>query len=173
MTIRTKPGVARRVLSPIIALGTAAMPLAGLALAALGASPALAEASEVLMSTASSSGLAEAHSPAGLQADHDEPEYESIGSGMASYYGPELKGNRTASGERFDPSALTAAHRTLPLGSTVKVTNKRTGDSVLVRINDRGPFHGNRLIDLSEAAARRIGIKAAGSGVVDIAVLTA
>ncbi|KTR84983.1 lipoprotein [Novosphingobium barchaimii] len=89
---------------------------------------------------------------------------------MASYYGHELAGNRTASGERFNPADLTAAHRTLPLGSKVRVTNPRTGDSVIVRINDRGPFHGNRLIDLSEAAAREIGIRAAGSGKVELAV---
>lgn len=99
-----------------------------------------------------------------------KPAYEIIGTGMASYYGRELAGNRTASGERFDPSELTAAHRTLPLGTTVRVTNKRTGDSVLVRINDRGPFHRSRLIDLSEAAARQIGIRAAGRGMVELAV---
>lgn len=98
------------------------------------------------------------------------PVYQTIGSGMASYYGRELAGNRTASGERFNPTDLTAAHRTLPLGSKVRVTNPRTGDSVIVRINDRGPFHSNRLIDLSEAAARQIGIRATGSGVVEIAV---
>jgi rare lipoprotein A len=100
----------------------------------------------------------------------DEPSYQTIGSGKASYYGRELAGNRTASGERFDPSDLTAAHRTLPLGSKVRVTNPRTGDSVIVRINDRGPFHSNRLIDLSEAAARQVGIRAAGSGIVELSV---
>jgi rare lipoprotein A len=98
------------------------------------------------------------------------PNYEKIASGRASYYGRELAGNRTASGERFNPSDLTAAHRTLPLGSKVRVTNPKTGNSVIVRINDRGPFHSNRLIDLSEAAARQIGIRAAGSGIVDLAV---
>jgi len=96
--------------------------------------------------------------------------YHTVASGMASYYGRELAGNRTASGERFDPSDLTAAHRTLPLGSKVRVTNPRTGESVIVRINDRGPFHSNRLIDLSEAAAREIGIRSAGSGMVELAV---
>jgi rare lipoprotein A len=96
--------------------------------------------------------------------------YTKIGAGMASYYGRELAGNRTASGERFNPSDLTAAHRSLPLGSKVRVTNPRTGDSVIVRINDRGPFHASRLIDLSEAAAGEIGIRAAGRGMVEIAV---
>lgn len=98
------------------------------------------------------------------------PIYETIGSGMASYYGKELAGNRTASGERFNPAALTAAHRTLPLGSKIRVTNPKTGDSVIVRINDRGPFHSNRLIDLSEAAARQVGIRASGSGVVELSI---
>lgn len=99
-----------------------------------------------------------------------EQSYKTISSGKASYYGRELAGNRTASGERFNPGDLTAAHRTLPLGSKVRVTNARTGDSVIVRINDRGPFHGNRLIDLSEAAARLVGIRAAGSGIVELAI---
>ncbi|TCM19593.1 rare lipoprotein A [Novosphingobium sp. PhB165] len=97
-------------------------------------------------------------------------EFETIGSGMASFYGRELAGNRTASGDRFDPTALTAAHRTLPLGSQVRVTNPATGQSVIVTVNDRGPFHSNRLIDLSKAAADKIGISRAGSGKVEIAV---
>lgn len=92
--------------------------------------------------------------------------------GMASYYGRELAGARTASGERFDPAALTAAHRTLPFGTQVQVTNEATGDSVVVTINDRGPFHGNRVIDLSEAAAKEIGLARMGSGRVQLAVLT-
>jgi rare lipoprotein A len=100
----------------------------------------------------------------------EEQDFETIGSGMASFYGRELAGNRTASGERFDPTALTAAHRTLPLGSQVRVTNPANGQSVIVTVNDRGPFHSNRLIDLSKAAADKIGISRAGSGKVDIAV---
>lgn len=105
----------------------------------------------------------------------EEPEIEaagrSIGSGIASYYGNELAGNRTASGERFDPGKLTAAHRTLPMGSRVLVTNAANGKSVIVRINDRGPFHGNRVIDLSKSAASRIGLIARGSGRVEMALL--
>ncbi|MBJ7437952.1 MAG: septal ring lytic transglycosylase RlpA family protein [Sphingopyxis sp.] len=81
-----------------------------------------------------------------------------IGGGMASYYGNELAGNRTASGERFNPSQLTAAHRSLPFGSRVRVTNTANGDSVVVRINDRGPFSHGRVIDVSHAAAREIGM---------------
>ena len=79
--------------------------------------------------------------------------------GQASWYGAELAGRRTASGERFDPAGLTAAHRRLPLGTVAEVTNLATGQSVLVRINDRGPFHGKRLIDLSQGAARRLGVE--------------
>ncbi|HMP44350.1 MAG TPA: septal ring lytic transglycosylase RlpA family protein, partial [Sphingopyxis sp.] len=86
-----------------------------------------------------------------------------IAGGMASYYGRELAGNRTASGERFDPGQLTAAHRTLPFGSLVRVTNVSNGDSVVVRINDRGPFHGGRVIDVSHAAAREIGMHRSGT----------
>ncbi|MEL7729424.1 septal ring lytic transglycosylase RlpA family protein [Citromicrobium bathyomarinum] len=91
--------------------------------------------------------------------------------GEASFYGNELAGNRTASGEIFDPQKLTAAHRTLPLGSKVRVTNPRNGKTVVVRINDRGPFHGNRVIDLSTAAARSIGLIRSGTGRVNLALL--
>ena len=94
-----------------------------------------------------------------------------IGAGQASYYGTELEGRPTASGERFDPRALTAAHRTLPLGSKVRVTNARTGDSVIVRINDRGPFHAQRVIDLSHGAARAIGLLRTGTGRVRLALM--
>lgn len=94
-----------------------------------------------------------------------------MGTGEASFYGNELAGNRTASGERFDPRRLTAAHRTLPLGSEVRVTNPRNGESVVVRINDRGPYHGNRVIDLSYAAAREIGLIRSGTGRVNLALL--
>ncbi|MCA1748833.1 MAG: septal ring lytic transglycosylase RlpA family protein [Parasphingopyxis sp.] len=100
-----------------------------------------------------------------------EPEAEAIGGGEASYYGRELAGNRTASGEIFDPSGLTAAHRTLPMGSRVRVTHRRNGRSVVVRINDRGPFHGNRVIDLSEGAARQIGMVGAGRAQVGLELL--
>ena len=85
-----------------------------------------------------------------------------LGQGVASYYGYELAGNRTASGERFDPQALTAAHRTLPLGTKLRVVNEANGRSVVVRINDRGPFVGNRIIDVSYGAAREIGMVRAG-----------
>ena len=79
--------------------------------------------------------------------------------GLASYYG---SGERTATGERFDPSGMTAAHRTLPFGTRVRVTRVDTGDSVVVRINDRGPFKPGRVIDLSEGAARNLGMTDVG-----------
>ena len=94
-----------------------------------------------------------------------------IDGGMASYYGNELAGNRTASGERFNPGELTAAHRTLPFGSMVRVTNTSNGDSVVVRINDRGPFSHGRVIDVSHAAAREIGMHRSGTARVKLALL--
>lgn len=78
--------------------------------------------------------------------------------GVASWYGPGFHGRKTANGERFDMNALTAAHRTLPLGTQVRVTNKSNGRSVVVRINDRGPYVGRRVIDLSKASAQAIGV---------------
>jgi len=81
-----------------------------------------------------------------------------VQSGGASWYGPGFHGRKTANGERFNTHAMTAAHRSLPFGTRVKVTNHRTGNSVVVRINDRGPFVGGRIIDLSQASARAIGI---------------
>lgn len=78
--------------------------------------------------------------------------------GMASWYGPGFAGRLTANGERFDPSALTCAHRTFKFGTMLEVTNLDNGRSVLVRVNDRGPYAKNRVIDLSEEAARRLGM---------------
>ena len=89
----------------------------------------------------------------------------SISRGMASFYGYE-SGSRTASGERFNPEALTAAHRSLPFGTRVRVTNNWNGRSVIVRITDRGPFVGGRIIDLSTNAARHL--QMIGSGVASV-----
>ena len=94
-----------------------------------------------------------------------------IGSGMASYYGAELAGNRTASGELFDPSALTAAHRTLAFHSRVVVTNLANGKEVVVRVNDRGPWSKSRIIDISHAAAREIGMHRSGTARVSLELL--
>ena len=101
----------------------------------------------------------------------EAPDVTEIDGGMASYYGDELAGNRTASGERFDPDKLTGAHRSLPFGSLVRVTNVANGDSVVVRINDRGPFSRGRVIDISHAAARQIGMHRSGTARVKLALL--
>ena len=100
-----------------------------------------------------------------------EPPVQPIGDGVASYYGHELAGRPTASGERFNPERLTAAHRTLPFGSRVRVTNLRNGESIVVRINDRGPFAHGRVIDLSQAAARAIGMIRSGTARVKLELL--
>ena len=82
--------------------------------------------------------------------------------GVASWYGSFHAGRKTASGEPFDPNAMTAAHRTLPLGCIVQVTNVENGRTAMVRINDRGPYYANRIIDLSRAAADALGFRASG-----------
>lgn len=91
--------------------------------------------------------------------------------GIASWYGKKFHGKRTSSGEPYDMYAMTAAHRTLPLPSYVRVRNLRNGRAVIVRVNDRGPFLHNRLIDLSYAAALRLDIVSTGTGVVEIETL--
>jgi rare lipoprotein A len=90
--------------------------------------------------------------------------------GMASWYGRAHHGRRTASGERFDRMAMTAAHRTLPFGTVVRVTEPESGRSVTVRITDRGPFSRGRVLDLSEAAAAELGIH--GRGVAPVVIET-
>ena len=93
--------------------------------------------------------------------------------GQASFYGnqPGEGGPLTANGERYNPGGLTAAHKTLPFGTRVRVTSPRTGRSVVVRINDRGPFVGNRVIDLSVGAARAIGLTSSGVGTVRMDII--
>lgn len=91
--------------------------------------------------------------------------------GLASWYGRFHAGRKTASGERFDPRGLTGAHRTLPMGSIVRVTCRDTGKSVTVTINDRGPYVRPRIIDLSEGAARRLGFREDGLCRVTLEVL--
>ncbi|MGF1521310.1 MAG: septal ring lytic transglycosylase RlpA family protein [Leptolyngbyaceae cyanobacterium] len=95
----------------------------------------------------------------------------SVFTGQASWYGPGFHGRRTASGEVFNQEALTAAHRTLPFGTQVLVTNLSNDAQVIVRINDRGPFTGGRILDLSAAAAREIGLYSAGVGQIRLEVL--
>jgi rare lipoprotein A len=91
--------------------------------------------------------------------------------GIASWYGEEFQGRLTSSGEPYDMYAMTAAHRTLPLPSYVEVTNLDNGKKVVVRVNDRGPFYGERLIDVSYAAAHRLGMLGGGTANVRIRVL--
>ena len=98
------------------------------------------------------------------------PEPEKL-HGVASWYGQEFAGRTTANGEIFDPMLLTAAHRTLPFGTIVDVKNATNGQTVRVRVNDRGPYVGDRLIDLSYAAARQIGLIEPGKGDVDISIV--
>ncbi|GAA4781344.1 septal ring lytic transglycosylase RlpA family protein [Olivibacter ginsenosidimutans] len=88
--------------------------------------------------------------------------------GGASYYGDEFKGRRTASGQKFRQHKLTAAHKTLPFGTKVKVKNLNNGRTVKVKINDRGPFVSGRIIDLSKKAARRLGMLQSGTAPVEI-----
>lgn len=91
--------------------------------------------------------------------------------GIASWYGAKFHGRATSSGEPYDMYAMTAAHKSLPLPTYVQVTNLRNGRSAIVKVNDRGPFHDNRLIDLSYAAATKLGILGQGTGLVEVKAL--
>jgi rare lipoprotein A len=96
---------------------------------------------------------------------NDDPMKEQ---GLASWYGRKFHGQKTSSGEVYDMFAMTAAHKTLPIPSYARVTSLRSGQSVVVRVNDRGPFHDGRVIDLSYAAAAKLGIAGPGSGPVEV-----
>lgn len=96
-------------------------------------------------------------------------EYEETG--MASWYGPDFHGKKTANGEVYNSATMTAAHPTLPMPSMVKVTNMRNNKSVIVRVNDRGPFSKSRVIDVSEKAAEALGFKGQGTTIVRIQLL--
>lgn len=111
--------------------------------------------------------------PATEEPAASKPQETVVGRGSASYYAAKFEGRRTASGERFDNDEMTAAHRSLPFGSRVRVTNLANGRSVVVRINDRGPFTRGRLIDVSRAAAAQLGLVARGHGDVELAVIGA
>lgn len=100
-----------------------------------------------------------------------EPRPSETLQGIASWYGEEFAGRTTANGEIFDPSLLTAAHRTFPFGTILDITNAKTTQTVRVRVNDRGPYIGNRVIDLSYAAAQQIGLIEPGIGTVDITIV--
>lgn len=102
----------------------------------------------------------------------DRATTRALGSGVASYYGRRFHGRKTANGERFNMNAMTAAHKTLPFGTKVRVTNRRNGQSVIVRINDRGPFTPGRTIDLSRAAASQIGLIQRGHAKVTLDIVS-
>ncbi|MEL7197431.1 MAG: septal ring lytic transglycosylase RlpA family protein [Pseudomonadota bacterium] len=95
----------------------------------------------------------------------------SLGTGVASYYGKRFHGRLTANGERFNMRAMTAAHKTLPFGTKIRVTNPRNGRAVIVRINDRGPFIRGRTIDLSRGAAEKIGMISSGHARVKLEIV--
>ena len=92
--------------------------------------------------------------------------------GTASWYGQEFQGNTTASGETFDSNGFTAAHLTLPFGTTIRVTNLKNNKKILLRVNDRGPHIGRRLLDVSWAAAKRLGFVHSGTTPVRVEVVT-
>jgi rare lipoprotein A len=106
-----------------------------------------------------------------IAAPSEAPRVRSVSTGQASWYGPGFYGNHTANGEVLRPGSLTAAHRTLPFGTKVRVTNLNNGLSAVVRINDRGPFHGHRVIDLAHGAASQLGVVASGVANVKLEVL--
>jgi rare lipoprotein A len=111
--------------------------------------------------------------PYEVMGQHYEPGYDAHYDeiGMASWYGPGFHGGKTANGEKYDQNDMTAAHRTLPLPSIVRVTNLNNGKSILVRVNDRGPFKRNRILDLSKAAATKLDIVRSGSAKVRVQFL--
>ena len=157
--------------------------VAALVLPASASAPALAESGRSDAFTAGFAEIAATRASAFTPAPHAvditaieppveaEPAASAIAGGVASYYGRRFHGRRTASGETFDMHELTAAHRSLPFGSKVRVTNPANGRSVVVRINDRGPFHGGRVIDVSRSAAERLGLIGPGRARVELALL--
>ena len=100
---------------------------------------------------------------------HDSNGY--IERGIASWYGTKFHGKRTSSGETYDMYAMTAAHKSLPLPTYVRVRNLKNNRSIIVKVNDRGPFHENRIIDLSYTAAKKLGIQANGTGLVEVSAI--
>lgn len=147
-----------------LAASTAASPDPGLARVDPATSAAMIELVPV-QPLADAAVLADTDQPASA------PQESILGKGSASYYAARFQGRRTASGEAFDNRAMTAAHRTLPFGSLVRVTNPATGASVVVRINDRGPFSPARMIDVSRAAAEELGLIAPGHATVELALV--
>ncbi len=176
--------------------GVAVAIAAFMPLSALQASPASDDSQDAIGTTASTSTASTAPAsfaaefelysgpppaitlaPGAVDLDGFEPPIErsqtlrNLGTGVASYYGRRFHGRRTANGERFNMNAMTAAHKTLAFGTRVRVTNARNGRSVTVRINDRGPFIRGRTIDLSRAAAQKIGMIGSGHARVKLEVV--
>jgi rare lipoprotein A len=154
----------------IAGVGTAAPVMAGTPFTpgAPGASVAIREADFI---PASEDRFMQQMPPVPIAAGQLLASASGVSSGQASWYGPGFYGNRTASGEVLRPGTLTAAHRSLPFGTRVKVTNLWNGRSTVVRINDRGPFHGGRIIDLAHGAAQELGVTASGVADVKLEVL--
>lgn len=157
---QSAPRLARQI---ALAASLVCLPLTGLS-----ASSEAAESSE--------SALGESFAPITAQPLLDViepavPNARAIAGGSASYYASKFEGRRTASGERYRAAELTAAHRSLPFGSLVRVTNPANGKSVTVRVNDRGPFTAGRVIDVSRAAAEELGLIARGHAPVELEVI--
>lgn len=115
----------------------------------------------IALTISAGAGVAEAHQTGAAR----------LIAGPASWYGPGFHGRQTANGERFDQNAMTAAHKSLPFGTKLRVTNKDNGKSVVVRVNDRGPYAGGRVLDLSKGAAGKIGMLNSGVASVKIEVI--
>ncbi|MEO5616281.1 MAG: septal ring lytic transglycosylase RlpA family protein [Candidatus Eisenbacteria bacterium] len=125
--------------------------------------------SAVVLAATLVAGCATTGGRTGRRAAAPAPAAEMVG--VASYYGREHHGRRTASGERFDMKAMTAAHPTLPFGTRVRVTNLANDRSVIVRINDRGPFKRGRILDVSQGAATELGMIGPGTAKVRVEVV--
>jgi rare lipoprotein A len=169
--------MSRSVQSVIVAALLGAVPLAASSAAspddsAARIDPATAAALIELVPVPPSTEVTQAPAPTALpEAAPSAPQDTILGRGSASYYAAKFHGRRTASGETFNNRAMTAAHRTLPFGTMVRVTNPATGRSVVVRINDRGPFTKGRMIDVSRAAAEELGLIARGHATVELALI--
>lgn len=159
-----RPSAHTRTAANMIALGlwAALLPLSGLA----ASSNADEAASDSFVTGASEASATEDAAPfsSGVTA-------RPISGGSASYYAAKFQGRPTASGERFDNNDLTAAHKSLPFGTLVRVINPSNGQSVVVRINDRGPFVAGRVIDVSRAAAEKLGLIARGHAPVELELI--
>ena len=116
-------------------------------------------------------GCSSARFAAGKRSNSDMTTKDGVQEGYASYYAEEFHGRKTANGEMYDMNALTAAHRTLPFGTKVKVRNTINGKTVVVRINDRGPFKSGRIIDVSLAAAKQLEMIGSGTSWVQLQIL--